>query len=179
MKKLSLDELNRLSVEAFKKADKNPIVLVLDNVRSLNNVGAAFRTGDAFRVEKLFLCGITGTPPHRDIHKTALGATESVAWEYRENTLDLIRELRQDGYQVCVLEQASHSIPLNRFHPKPGRPYALVFGNEVFGVQEDVVLAADHVLEIPQLGTKHSLNISVTIGIALWDLVCKTEGLEK
>ncbi|MFO7825283.1 MAG: RNA methyltransferase [Cyclobacterium sp.] len=179
MKKLSLDELNRLSVEAFKKADKNPIVLVLDNVRSLNNVGAAFRTGDAFLVEKIFLCGITGTPPHRDIHKTALGATESVAWEYRENTIELIRELRQDGYQVCVLEQASHSIPLNRFHPKPGQPYALVFGNEVFGVQEDVVLAADHVLEIPQLGTKHSLNISVTIGIALWDLVCKTEGLQK
>ncbi|MDN3687270.1 RNA methyltransferase [Cyclobacterium jeungdonense] len=178
MRKRSMDELDRLSVEAFKKAAKNPIVLILDNVRSLNNVGSAFRTADAFLVEKIYLCGITGTPPHREIHKTALGATESVSWEYQENTLDLVRELRRSGYQICVLEQASHSLPLNRFQPKPDQAYALVFGNEVFGVEEEVLEHADQVLEIPQLGTKHSLNISVSIGIALWDLVNKTQGLE-
>lgn len=178
MRKRSMDELNRLSVEAFKKAIKNPIVLILDNVRSLNNVGSAFRTADAFLVEKIFLCGITGTPPHREIHKTALGATDSVSWEYRENTVELVRELRKDGYQICVLEQASHSTPLNRFQPKADQAYALVFGNEVFGVEEGVLEHADEVLEIPQLGTKHSLNISVSMGIALWDLVNKTQGLD-
>jgi tRNA G18 (ribose-2'-O)-methylase SpoU len=179
MKKRSMDELERLSVEAFKEADKNPVVLVLDNVRSLNNVGSAFRTADAFLVEKIYLCGITGTPPHRDIHKTALGATESVSWDYREDTLELIRKLRKSGYRICVLEQAAHSTPLHRFQPKPDQAHALVFGNEVFGVEQEVVDQADEVLEIPQLGTKHSLNISVSIGIALWDLLNKTRGLER
>ncbi|MFC4870194.1 RNA methyltransferase [Negadavirga shengliensis] len=176
MRKLSMDELNRLSVEEFKTVDKNPIVLVLDNVRSLNNVGSAFRTADAFRAEKIFLCGITGKPPHRDIQKTALGATESVAWEYHEDTRELIKSLHQSGYKICALEQTTGSIPLNEFMPEPSKPYALVFGNEVFGVEEDVILDADHVLEIPQMGTKHSLNISVSIGIVLWDFVNKTGG---
>lgn len=173
MRKLSMDELNRLSVEEFKAVNKNPIVLVLDNVRSLNNVGSAFRTADAFRAEKIFLCGITGKPPHREIQKTALGATESVNWEYHENTREVVKELHQEGYEICVLEQARGSIPLNEFKPKASKPYALVFGNEVFGVEDDVVMDADYVLEIPQMGTKHSLNISVTIGIVLWDFVNK------
>jgi tRNA G18 (ribose-2'-O)-methylase SpoU len=179
MKKLSMDELNRLSVEDYKEAEKNPLVLVLDNVRSLNNVGAAFRTSDAFLVKKIFLCGITGQPPHREIQKTALGATASVDWEHHENTLALINTLKKDGYEICVLEQVSNSTPLNEFLPQAGKPYALVFGNEVFGVEDEVVQAADHVLEIPQLGTKHSLNISVSIGITLWDMVSKTNGFKK
>lgn len=178
MKKLSMEELNRLSVEEFKKVNKNPLVIILDNVRSLNNVGSAFRTADAFLVEKIYLCGITGTPPHREIQKTALGATDSVTWEYRENTLELMKELSKEGFITCALEQASHSISLNKFQPKPNRPYALIFGNEVFGVEEEVVREADQVLEIPQLGTKHSLNISVSIGITLWDFVNKMGNLE-
>jgi tRNA G18 (ribose-2'-O)-methylase SpoU len=178
MRKLSMDELNRLSVEEFKTADKNPIVLVLDNVRSLNNVGSAFRTADAFRAEKIFLCGITGRPPHRDIQKTALGATESVAWEYHEDTRELIKKIHHEGYKICALEQVTGSVPLNEFMPEPYRRYALVFGNEVFGVEEDVILDADHVLEIPQMGTKHSLNISVSIGIVLWDFINMIGGLD-
>jgi 23S rRNA (guanosine2251-2'-O)-methyltransferase len=175
MKKLSMDELDRLSVEAFKKTDKSPIVLLLDNVRSLNNVGSAFRTADAFRIEKIFLCGITGTPPHRDIQKTALGATESVDWEYCQNTLEAIEKLKAQEYQICALEQVDHSVKLNEFSPEKGKKYALVFGNEVFGVEEDVLKRCDAVLEIPQLGTKHSLNISVSLGIAVWDLMVKLE----
>jgi len=174
-----MEELNRLSVEDYKEVEKNPIVLILDNVRSLNNVGAAFRTSDAFRVKKIFLCGITGQPPHREIQKTALGATESVEWEHHESTLEVIKALKKDGYEICALEQASHSAPLNEFKPKRGKPYAFVFGNEVFGVEEDVVLAADQVLEIPQFGTKHSLNISVSIGITLWDMLSKTNDFKK
>jgi|TARA_R110002096_G_scaffold290298_2_gene484601 tRNA G18 (ribose-2'-O)-methylase SpoU len=179
MKKLSMEELNRLSVEDYKEIEKNPIALILDNVRSLNNVGAAFRTSDAFRVNKIYLCGITGQPPHREIQKTALGATESVDWEHHENTLDVIKALKKDGYIICALEQVSHSTPLNEFKPEPGKPYAFIFGNEVFGVEEDVVKAADQVLEIPQFGTKHSLNISVSIGITLWDMVSKTNDFKK
>lgn len=178
MKKLSMDELNRLSVEDFKEVEKNPMVLILDNVRSLNNVGAAFRTSDAFLVKKIFLCGITGKPPHREIQKTALGATDSVDWEHHESTLEVIKRLKKEGYEICALEQASHSTPLNKFTPKPGKPYAFIFGNEVFGVEEDVILAADQVLEIPQFGTKHSLNISVSIGITLWDMVSKTKAFK-
>jgi tRNA G18 (ribose-2'-O)-methylase SpoU len=173
MKKLSMDELQRLSVEAYKEIKKSPIVLVLDNVRSLNNVGSAFRTADAFRIEKIFLCGITGTPPHRDIQKTALGATESVEWEYCLNTMEAVNKLKSLGYQISALEQVEHSKKLNDFEPKESQPYALIFGNEVFGVQEEVLNACDVVLEIPQLGTKHSLNISVSLGIAVWDLMVK------
>ena len=173
MKKLSMEELDRLSVEEFKKTEKSPIVLVLDNVRSLNNVGSAFRTGDAFRVEKIFLCGITGTPPHRDIQKTALGSTDSVEWEYTLNTLQALEKLKAEGFQICALEQVDQSISLDHFRPEAGKKYALVFGNEVFGVEEEVLKACDAVLEIPQLGTKHSLNISVSLGIAVWDLMVK------
>lgn len=173
MKKLSMDELQRLSVEAYKEIEKSPIVLVLDNVRSLNNVGSAFRTADAFRIEKIFLCGITGTPPHRDIQKTALGATESVEWEYCLNTMEAVIKLKSLGYQISALEQVEHSKMLNDFEPQEGQAYALIFGNEVFGVQEEVLNACDVVLEIPQLGTKHSLNISVSLGIAVWDLMVK------
>jgi tRNA G18 (ribose-2'-O)-methylase SpoU len=179
MRKLSMEELNRLTVEEFKSETKSPIVIVLDNVRSLNNVGSAFRTSDAFLVEKIYLCGITGTPPHKDIQKTALGATESVIWEYFDSTFEAIQKLRQDGYTVCTLEQVDNSIMLHEFHPNPDLKYALVFGNEVFGVEDEVIQASDHVIEIPQLGTKHSLNISVTMGIALWDLVVKMGILKK
>ncbi|MFT4856905.1 MAG: 23S rRNA (guanosine2251-2'-O)-methyltransferase [Algoriphagus sp.] len=173
MKKLSMEELKRLSLEEYKDVEKSPIVLVLDNVRSLNNVGSAFRTGDAFRIEKIYLCGITGTPPHRDIQKTALGATESVEWEYLLNTILAIEKLKSDGYIICALEQVDRSIMLNEFKVKDAEKYALIFGNEVFGVEDEVLEACDYVLEIPQLGTKHSLNISVSLGIALWDLMVK------
>lgn len=170
-----MEELERLSVEEFKEIKKSPIVLVLDNVRSLNNVGSAFRTADAFRIEKIYLCGITGTPPHRDIQKTALGATESVEWEYCLNTMEAVDKLKKSGYQLCALEQVDNSKMLNDFLPEKGHKYALVFGNEVFGVEEEVLKACDQVLEIPQLGTKHSLNISVSLGIAVWDLMVKLE----
>ena len=175
MKKLSMEELERVSIEEYKEMDKSPIVLVLDNIRSLNNVGSAFRTGDAFGIEKIFLCGITGTPPHRDIQKTALGATESVDWEYCLNTMLAIDKLKSQGYQICALEQVDRSIMLNDFTPEKGKKYALVFGNEVFGVEEEVLNACNKVLEIPQLGTKHSLNISVSLGIAVWDLMVKMD----
>ncbi len=173
MKKLSMEELERVSVEQFKEMEKSPIVIVLDNIRSLNNVGSAFRTGDAFGVEKIYLCGITGTPPHRDIQKTALGATDSVAWEYCLNTMLALEKLKAEDYQICALEQVDRSVMLNDFTPEKGKKYALVFGNEVFGVEEEVLNACDAVLEIPQLGTKHSLNISVSLGIAVWDLMVK------
>ena len=168
-----MEELDRLSVEEFKEIKKSPIVLVLDNVRSLNNVGSAFRTGDAFRIEKIYLCGITGTPPHRDIQKTALGATESVEWEYCLNTLQAVNKLKAEGYKICALEQVENSVMLDKFSPDSNQKYALIFGNEVFGVEEEVLKSCDTVLEIPQLGTKHSLNISVSLGIAVWDLMVK------
>jgi len=168
-----MDELNRLSPEEFKNEVKTPLIIILDNVRSLNNVGSAFRTADAFRIEKIFLCGITGTPPHREINKTALGATESVDWEYAESTVETIKSLKKEGYEIVALEQVTHSISLHEFAPNPQKKYALVFGNEVFGVEEEVILDCDHVIEIPQIGTKHSLNISVSIGISLWDFVNK------
>lgn len=178
MKKLSMDELNRLSVDEFKKRNKAPLVIVLDNVRSLNNVGSAFRTSDAFLIEKICLCGITGTPPNREIQKTALGATESVDWEYYDHTSKALEQLQAEGYIICSFEQVDQSIFLNDFQPEPRKKYALVFGNEVFGVEQEVILKSDHVLEIPQLGTKHSLNISVSIGIAIWDFVAKLELLQ-
>ncbi len=173
MKKLSMEELERLSVQEYKAIEKSPLVLVLDNVRSLNNVGSAFRTGDAFRVEKIFLCGITGTPPHRDIQKTALGATESVTWEYVNHTTLAVEKLKEEGYTICALEQVDRSIMLNEFEAKADGKYALIFGNEVFGVEDEVLQTCDYVLEIPQMGTKHSLNISVTLGIAVWDFMVK------
>lgn len=168
-----MEELGRLSVKEFKDVKKSPIVIVLDNVRSLNNVGSAFRTSDAFLIEKIYLCGITGTPPHKEIQKTALGATESVGWEYLPTTLEAIYRLKDSGYQICSFEQVDQSIMLDNFVPEGNGKYAMVFGNEVFGVEQEVIENSHHVIEIPQLGTKHSLNISVTMGIAIWDFVVK------
>ena len=149
---------------------KHPLILILDNIRSLNNIGSVFRTADAFLVKKIYLCGITATPPHKDIHKTALGATESVDWEYRESTLDLIFELKQKKVQVLSVEQAAGAMLLHEFKPGTDTTYALVFGNEVKGVSQEVVSEGDGVLEIPQFGTKHSLNISVSVGVVVWDV---------
>ncbi|MBT8188525.1 MAG: RNA methyltransferase, partial [Croceitalea sp.] len=162
MRKLANNELERLTIEEFKRVQKIPLTLVLDNVRSLNNIGSVFRTADAFLVNKIFLCGITAQPPHKDIQKTALGSTESVAWEYREHTIDLVHELKEKGYQVFSIEQAEKTIMLNDFNTAQKQQYALIFGNEVKGVAQDVVSISDGVIEIPQFGTKHSLNIAVT-----------------
>ncbi len=172
-RKLSLAELNRISVDDFKAADKFPYCLILDDVRSLNNVGSVFRTADAFRAERLFLCGITGCPPHRDITKTALGATESVVWTHHPNILILLRDLQHQGWIIAAIEQAEGSVLLSDFRPEPNRRYAFVLGNEVNGVSEYVVKQADLTLEIPQFGTKHSLNIAVTAGIVCWDYLQK------
>lgn len=170
-KKIANEELGRPSVDEFKEKQKLPLVVVLDNVRSHNNVGSVFRSSDAFLVQKVMLCGYTGTPPHRDIHKTALGATESVAWRHYETTLDAVKELKASGYNVYAIEQTMNSTMLNDF--KPEGKVAIVFGNEVLGVEQDVVNACDGVIEIPQFGTKHSLNISVSAGVVLWDLWTK------
>ena len=175
MRKLALEELGRISVEEFKDAEKVPITLVLDNIRSMHNVGAAFRTADAFRVEKIFLCGITARPPHREIHRSALGATETVHWEYREEVTEVVNLLRNEGYQIIPVEQTDQSTSLKNFSPQPTARICLVFGNEVFGVHEQVVEEAEVCLEIPQYGTKHSLNISVSIGIVLWDFFNKMD----
>ncbi len=173
MRKLRNEELGRLDVDRFKKVPKVPFVVVLDNVRSLNNIGSAFRTSDAFCVEAIYLCGITATPPHREIHKTALGATDSVDWKYYESTMDAVNALKNNGYQIIAIEQADESTDLRDFAPKSDGKYALIFGNEIKGVEEKIVQQADQVIEIPQFGTKHSLNISVSIGVVLWDLTMK------
>ena len=170
MKKLVLDQLNRASLQEFKKQQKNNFVIVMDNIRSMNNVGSAFRTCDAFAAEKLFLTGITATPPHREIHKTALGATESVDWEYKEDTLSLVRALKSEGITVASIEQVENSVMLDHFSFESNKKLAIVFGNEVKGVQQEVVSESDYCIEIPQKGTKHSLNISVSCGVVLWDL---------
>ena len=174
MRKLSMDELDRLSVDAFHAAEKLPFVFVLDSVRSMLNVGSVFRTADAFRCQRLYLCGITGTPPHREISKTALGAEQSVAWEYAPDAGALVERLRTDGYVVCAIEQVEGSQSLAEFRPQSDQRYAFVLGNEVLGVSETVVDQADRCLEIPQFGTKHSLNVAVTAGIVAWDFVNKT-----
>jgi len=173
MRKLKNNELNRLTVTEFKQTKKTPIIVVLDNIRSLNNVGSVFRTSDAFLIEKIYLCGITATPPNKEIHKTALGATESVDWEYVEDTLELVNKLKLENIKVLAIEQAENSTKLNTFYPKENQKYAVIMGNEVKGIQQDVVNASDLCIEIPQLGTKHSLNISVTTGVVLWDLFQK------
>lgn len=173
MKKLKLEELGRISVDQFKEAEKIPVCILLDNVRSLHNVGSAFRTADAFRIEKIFLTGITGTPPHREIHKTALGSTDSVAWEYFEAPEKAAKYLKDNQYQIVIIEQTTDSVPLQKFHPEKGQKYCLVFGNEVNGVSEPVIDLGDIALEIPQVGTKHSLNISVCLGIIVWDIFYK------
>lgn len=173
MRKLKNSELERLDVEGFKTAKKTPIIVILDNIRSLNNIGSVFRTSDAFLIEKIYLCGITATPPHKDIHKTALGSTDTVAWEYAENTLEIVEKLKSKNIKICAIEQAEKSTMLDKFNIEPNTIYALVFGNEVKGVAQDVVNASDVVIEIPQFGTKHSLNISVSCGVVVWDVFCK------
>ena len=170
MKKLKITEMERLTLEDFRREKKLPIVVVLDDVRSMNNVGSVFRTADAFRLEGLILCGITARPPPPDIHKTALGAEDSVAWEYASDSLEAVRQLRAAGYEVLALEQAYDSVSLENFTPKEGTRYALVLGNEVRGVRDEVMAEVTTSLEIPQHGTKHSLNVSVAAGIALWQL---------
>jgi len=169
MKKLKLDELGRVSVTEFKQSAKLPVCIVLDNIRSLHNVGSAFRTSDAFKLEKIYLTGITGTPPHREIEKTALGATSSVEWEHVEKTGELLKVLKEKQYSIIAIEQTSESQSLEKFNPDPQQKYCLVFGNEVHGVSEEAIALTDIALEIPQQGTKHSLNISVCLGIVSWE----------
>ena len=169
-RKLKITELNRISAEEFKKADKLPLVVILDNVRSLHNIGSVFRTSDAFRVECIYLCGITATPPHPEMHKTALGAEFTVDWKYVNNAVEAVDNLRQEGYIVFSIEQAENSIMLENIQLEQGKRYAVVLGNEVKGVQQEVIDHSDGCIEIPQYGTKHSLNVSVTAGIVIWDL---------
>ena len=173
MRKLQNKELNRLSVEAFKEADKLPIVIVLDNIRSQHNIGSVFRTSDAFKIESIHLCGITATPPNREIHKTALGATETVKWHYFENTLLSIDYLRNNNYLIFAVEQADDSVSLDSFEINTEEKIALVFGNEVDGVSDEIMHKVDGCIEIPQFGTKHSLNISVSAGIVIWEIAKK------
>lgn len=173
MRKLSLKELNRVDVKTFKAQEKTPIVIVLDNIRSALNVGSAFRTADAFALQEIYLCGITAQPPHREILKTAIGATDAVEWTYQEHTLDAIGELKEAGFQILAVEQANESTSLEKFQPVDHQKYALIFGNEVKGVSDEVMQHIDACLEIPQFGTKHSLNISVSLGIVVWDLFQK------
>ncbi len=168
-----MDELNRLDLQGYISAKKFPYVIVLDDIRSMNNVGSAFRTGDAFRCEKIYLCGITAQPPHREITKTALGADESVEWAYFTTPKDCIDELLKNNYQIVAVEQVENSTSLLDFQPQSDQKYAFVFGNEVFGVTEDYIQNAQVCLEIPQFGTKHSLNVSVSMGIVIWDFISK------
>lgn len=176
MRKLKNSELDRKSVDQFKQASKTPIVVVLDNVRSLNNIGSIFRTSDALLIEAIYLCGITATPPHRELHKTALGAEDSVKWQYFENTIDAVNHLKEEGYSIFSVEQAENSASLVDFQVEEDTKYAMIFGNEVKGVQQEVVDASHGCIELPQYGTKHSFNISVCCGIVLWDLFRKMNG---
>lgn len=173
LRKLKNNELNRKSVTEFKSADKTPITVILDNIRSSNNVGSVFRSSDAFLIEKIYLCGITATPPNKDIQRTALGATDSVTWEYAKDTLNVVKQLQEEGFYIASIEQAENAVMLNDFNPPNGQKIAVIMGNEVKGVQQDVVSASNACIEIPQYGTKHSLNISVTCGVVLWDLLGK------
>lgn len=169
MRKLKNNELNRISSDEFKQSTKTPIVVILDNVRSMHNIGSVFRTSDAFLINKIFLCGITATPPNKEIHKTALGAQDSMDWEYRKDTIELVKKLKKEGYLIVSVEQTEGSVKLPDFNIKKDGRYALIFGNEVKGVQQEVVCNSDICLEIPQYGTKHSFNISVSAGIVLWE----------
>lgn len=170
MRKLTVEDMHRIDVATFKQAQKLPLIMVLDNVRSLHNVGSVLRTADAFRIEAVYMCGITATPPSAEIHKTALGAEDSVAWQYFEDTLQAVEKLKTDGYTVLAVEQVEGSLKLGDFAFEPQKKYALVMGNEVKGVRQDVVDACHQALEIPQYGTKHSMNVSVTAGIVMWEV---------
>jgi len=173
-----MQELNRMSVDEFKSSDKLPVVIVLDNIRSQNNTGSVFRTADAFRITSIYLCGITATPPHREIQKTALGATESVEWHYRPDTCEAIAELKSLGFRIMAVEQVTGSVNLADFKPIDNERLAIIFGNEIQGIQDKVLTLADGCIEIPQFGTKHSINISVTVGIVIWDLFNKIKYLK-
>jgi 23S rRNA (guanosine2251-2'-O)-methyltransferase len=173
MKKLKLDDLNRVAVEEFKQQEKLPVVVILDNVRSMHNVGSVFRTSDGFSIEMVVLCGITAQPPHREIEKTALGATLAVDWRYFDDTLTAVSHFREQGYEIIAIEQAEQSTMLHTFKPDTAKKYALIFGNEVNGVSDEVMLAIDKCIEIPQFGTKHSFNIVISAGIVLWDFFAK------
>lgn len=175
MRKLKNEELDRKTVEEFKSSSKTPLIIILDDIRSLNNIGSVFRSSDAFLIEKIYLCGITAQPPHKDIQKTALGATETVDWEYRKEILPLLDELQQNKVEIYAIEQAEDSILLNHFIPKKNQKYAFILGNEVKGVNQEAINKANGVIEIPQLGTKHSLNISVCTGVCIWDFFTKTK----
>ena len=172
-KKLKLWELERVSEETFKNQKKFPVTVILNDIRSLNNIGSFFRTADAFNVEKIYLCGITANPPHRDIQKTALGATETVVWEYRQSIVDLVKELKNDGMTICSIEQTEKTTFLQNVPNLREERFALIFGNEVNGVDQDVINLSDYILEIPQFGTKHSLNVSVCAGVVLWEFTKK------
>jgi len=172
-RKLKNSELVRLDEKEFLEAKKTPLIIILDNIRSLNNIGSVFRTADAFLIEKIYLCGITATPPHKDINKTALGATDNVGWEYAEDTLALVEKLKVTGIQILAIEQTEQAVMLEDFQPKNGQKYAVIFGNEVKGVAQEVVNSSHAVIEIPQYGTKHSLNIAVSAGVVVWDLFSK------
>ena len=173
MRKLKITELNRLTVDEFKQANKLPLAVILDEVRSLHNIGSVFRTSDAFLVERIYLCGITATPPHPEMHKTALGAEDTVDWKYVKHTLEAVEELHNEGYTVLAIEQVEGSTMLDELELEPDKKYAIVMGNEVKGVQQEVIDARDGCIEIPQYGTKHSLNVSVTTGIVLWEFANK------
>jgi tRNA G18 (ribose-2'-O)-methylase SpoU len=172
-RKLKNSELDRINPEEYKASEKTPLIIILDNIRSLNNIGSVFRTADAFLVKKIYLCGITAKPPHKDIQKTALGATDSVDWEYAEDVMEVVSKLQSEGVFVASIEQAELAVNLNDFSVQKELTYAVIFGNEVKGVQQKVVTASDAVIEIPQFGTKHSLNISVSVGVVVWDLFVK------
>lgn len=173
MKKLTMEELDRLTVDQFKESSKIPVIIVLDNIRSQHNIGSIFRTADAFKIQSIHLCGITATPPNREIQKTALGATESVEWKYHQSTIKLVKELKQDGYYVVAIEQADESVNVNDFKSNIYNKIALIFGNEVHGIDDDVMEICDGCIEIPQHGTKHSLNVSVAAGIVIWEIFTK------
>ena len=173
MRKLANAELDRLNPTEFKEAEKTPIIVILDDIRSLHNIGSVFRTADAFLIEKIYLCGITAVPPNKEIHKTALGATETVTWEYAKDVLEVIATLKEDKTKIFSIEQTENAIMLNNFGVQPNEKYALIFGNEVKGVSQEAINQSDGVIEIPQLGSKHSLNISVSAGIVIWDLFQK------
>jgi 23S rRNA (guanosine2251-2'-O)-methyltransferase len=175
MRKLKNSELNRLDFEKYKKAEKNPLIVILDNIRSCNNIGSFFRTSDALLIEAIYLCGYTATPPNKEIHKTALDAENTVSWTYFERAEDAIDDLHQKGFKVYAVEQVENSISLTDFQPEVNEKIALVFGNEVMGVQQNVVNSCDGAIEIPQYGTKHSFNVSVSAGIVLWDIVNKLQ----
>ena len=175
MRKLKNEELNRKSVKDFRVSKKMPLIIILDNVRSLNNIGSVFRTADAFLIERIYLCGITASPPHKDIHKTALGATENVLWEHVNSTADIVQKLQTEGVSVWPIEQTKDSTSLDLFEPEPNKFYAFVLGNEVRGVSQEVIDICNKALEIPQFGTKHSLNISVATGLVIWDFFIKTK----